>query len=43
MLNCMTEQAREEEIFSREDTPTGQRIESSFLYTLACRIGASRR
>jgi len=32
MLDRETEQAREEEIFSREDTPTDQRVEPAFLY-----------
>jgi putative transposase len=32
MLGRVVEQAREEEIFSREDTPTEQRIEAAFLY-----------
>ena len=32
MLDCVVEQAREEKIFSREDTPTEQRVEDAFLY-----------
>jgi putative transposase len=32
MLGCVVEQAREQEIFSREDTPTEQRVEAAFLY-----------
>jgi len=32
MLDRVVEQAREEEIFSREDTPTDQRVEVAFLY-----------
>jgi len=32
MLNRIIEQAREEETFSREDTPTDQRVEAAFLY-----------
>jgi putative transposase len=32
MLDRVIEQAREKEIFSREDTPTAQRVEAAFLY-----------
>lgn len=32
MLDHVAEQAREQKIFSREDTPTEQRVESAFLY-----------
>jgi len=32
MLDRVIEQAREVEIFSREDTPTDQRVEGAFLY-----------
>ena len=32
MLNHMVEEAREEEIFCREDTATEQRVLASFLY-----------
>jgi len=32
MLDRVIEQACEEEVFSREDTPTGQCVEAAFLY-----------
>ena len=32
MLGRVVEQAREQEIFSREDTPTEKRVEAAFLY-----------
>ena len=32
MLDHVVEQARQEEIFSRGDTPTEQRVEAAFLY-----------
>ena len=32
MLGRVVEQAREEKIFSRGDTPTEQRVEAAFLY-----------
>jgi putative transposase len=32
MLDRVVENAREEEVFSREDTPTEQRVEAAFLY-----------
>jgi putative transposase len=35
MLGRVVEQAREQEIFSREDTPTEQRVEAAFLYHTA--------
>lgn len=39
MLDDVIKQAREEEIFSRENTPTDQRVEAAFLY----HAGLSRR
>jgi len=32
MLDRVIREAREQEIFSREDTPTDQRVEAAFLY-----------
>jgi len=32
MLDCVVEKAREEEVFSREDTPTERRVLAAFLY-----------
>ena len=32
MLDRIIEQAREEDVFSREDTPTEQRVQAAFLY-----------
>ncbi|WP_256545626.1 hypothetical protein [Halobellus inordinatus] len=32
MLGRVVEQAREQEMFSREDTPTELRVEAAFLY-----------
>ena len=32
MLNCVVAKARDQEIFSRGDTPTEQRVEAAFLY-----------
>lgn len=32
MLDCVVEQAREQEVFSREGTPTEQRVKPAFLY-----------
>jgi len=32
MLDRIIEQAREEKVFSREDTPTEQRVRAAFLY-----------
>lgn len=32
MLDRAVEQAREQEVFSREVTPTEQRLEAAFLY-----------
>ena len=39
MLDCVVEKAREEEVFSREDTPTERRVLAAFLY----RAGLSYR
>ena len=39
MLDCVVEKAREEEVFSREDTPTERRVLAAFLY----RAGVSYR
>jgi putative transposase len=32
MLGCMVEKPRKREVFSREDTPTEQRVEAAVLY-----------
>jgi hypothetical protein len=42
MLGRVVKKAREEEIFSREDTPTEQRVEVAFLYHAVVRSSGSR-
>lgn len=32
ILDYVVEKAREQEVFSREETPTEQRVEAAFLY-----------
>ena len=43
MLDHIIEQAREEEIFSREDTPTEQRVLAGFMYHAGLSFAESNR
>jgi hypothetical protein len=39
----MVEKARQQEAFSREDTPTERRVLAAFLYMLTSRVDGSNR